>query len=96
MSIDIVVTSAVALPIAPINSGWWRWAVKTNDDLAEEIGWPELAETVAAGELAGTGVGSPARPVKDPNARAAASASSVKRPKAWTWTYRIMAELVMV
>jgi len=45
--INIIVTAAVVLPLAPINSQWWKAAVKNNDDLAEEIGWPELAETVA-------------------------------------------------
>lgn len=35
------------LPIAPVNSPWWRVMVKNNGDLVEEIGWPELAEIVA-------------------------------------------------
>ncbi|MEY2527265.1 MAG: hypothetical protein QOE73_2036 [Verrucomicrobiota bacterium] len=47
LAADIVVTGAVTLPIAPINSRWWNAAVKVNEDLAEEIGWPELVETVA-------------------------------------------------
>jgi len=34
-------------PLAPVNSGWWNAAIKLNDDLPEEIGWPELVETVA-------------------------------------------------
>ena len=35
------------LPLAPINSRWWRMALKVNGDFAEEIGWPELVEAVA-------------------------------------------------
>jgi len=44
---DMFIASAVTLPIAPINSTWWRIAVKLNEDFPEEIGWPELVETVA-------------------------------------------------
>lgn len=38
---------ALVLPIAPINSAWWEFASTANSDLKEELGWPELAETVA-------------------------------------------------
>jgi 4-amino-4-deoxy-L-arabinose transferase-like glycosyltransferase len=38
---------AVVLPIAPVNSSWWKVANKVNDDFREEIGWPELVETIA-------------------------------------------------
>jgi len=38
----------VILPIAPIGSSWWRFALEQNDDLAEEIGWPEVVQTVAS------------------------------------------------
>jgi Dolichyl-phosphate-mannose-protein mannosyltransferase len=44
---DIVVASAVALPLAPIPSKWWTIASKVQPDFVEEIGWPELVETVA-------------------------------------------------
>ncbi len=44
---NIVIAAAFCLPLAPINSAWWKKAAQTNDDLAEEIGWPELVETVA-------------------------------------------------
>ena len=37
----------VALPVAPVGSALWRFAIANNDDLAEEIGWPELVKTVA-------------------------------------------------
>ena len=45
---DIGLTAAVVLPIPSINSKWWKFAVRNNDDLAEEIGWPELVETIAS------------------------------------------------
>lgn len=38
----------VVLPVAPVNTAWWRFALEQNTDLAEEIGWPELARTVAS------------------------------------------------
>ncbi|CAG0947968.1 hypothetical protein ANRL1_04769 [Anaerolineae bacterium] len=39
--------AAIALPIAPINSAWWNTVTKINGEFKEEIGWPELVETVA-------------------------------------------------
>ena len=47
LAADIAIAAAVTLPIAPINSQWWIAVAKINDDLPEEIGWPELVETVA-------------------------------------------------
>jgi hypothetical protein len=44
---NILLTAAFMLPLAPCNSLWWRRALKVNGDFAEEIGWPELVETVA-------------------------------------------------
>lgn len=35
------------LPIAPVNSGLWRFASEVHGNFVEQIGWPELAETVA-------------------------------------------------
>jgi hypothetical protein len=45
--INIVTAAAVGLPLAPINSQWWQAAARINDDLAEQIGWPELVQTIA-------------------------------------------------
>jgi hypothetical protein len=45
--VTIAITSAFSLPLAPIDSSLWKQVVKNNDDFAEEIGWPELVETVA-------------------------------------------------
>jgi len=38
---------AIALPVAPVNSPWYQVASTANDGFREEIGWPELVETVA-------------------------------------------------
>ena len=45
---NIALVMAVVMPIAPVNTSWGKNALATNDDLAEEIGWPELVEEVAA------------------------------------------------
>ena len=38
----------MTLPIAPLNSGWWRVADRLNGgNFNMQIGWPELVETVA-------------------------------------------------
>jgi len=42
-----VVFAPVALPIAPVNSRLWNVVSEINGELKEEIGWPELVETVA-------------------------------------------------
>ncbi|HXA68695.1 MAG TPA: glycosyltransferase family 39 protein [Bryobacteraceae bacterium] len=44
---DMIIVAALFLPIVPVNSTWWKFAVKVNGDFPEEIGWPELVETVA-------------------------------------------------
>lgn len=44
---DITIVFALTLPVAPINSGWWKVSSKIQGDFVEEIGWPELVETVA-------------------------------------------------
>lgn len=47
LTADIVVFSALTLPLAPIHSKWWNVSSKIQGDFVEEIGWPELVETVA-------------------------------------------------
>jgi hypothetical protein len=42
-----VLFAIVALPIAPVNSRVWNVVSEINGELKEEIGWPELVETVA-------------------------------------------------
>lgn len=43
-----LILGAATLPLAPINSAWFRRVVKINEDFVEEIGWPELVQTIAA------------------------------------------------
>jgi hypothetical protein len=45
--VDAVVAGCVALPIMPVNSRWWNLAAQVDTVLPEELGWEELAETVA-------------------------------------------------
>lgn len=47
MALGGVAFALIALPVAPINSALWRVTAKTYDQFREEIGWPELARTVA-------------------------------------------------
>lgn len=47
LAADAVLISAIFLPMAPVNSARWRFAAKNNGDLVEELGWPELTESVA-------------------------------------------------
>jgi hypothetical protein len=47
-AIGALVDAAIVLPIAPPGSLWWRFADKANGgNFSEEIGWPELVQTVA-------------------------------------------------
>jgi len=39
--------AALMVPVAPVNSAWWRMADAVNEQFNMEIGWPELAATVA-------------------------------------------------
>jgi len=45
--LDVAIAGAVALPIAPVNSGWWKFAAQVDSVFPEEIGWPEFVQTVA-------------------------------------------------
>jgi hypothetical protein len=47
LAFDAVFMGAITLPITPIQSRWWKTASSINGDLPEEVGWPELVETVA-------------------------------------------------
>ena len=42
-----VFSAATMMPLAPINSAGWRLTSKIHDNFSEQIGWPELAQTVA-------------------------------------------------
>ncbi|MGH9702117.1 MAG: glycosyltransferase family 39 protein [Candidatus Acidiferrales bacterium] len=45
--VDVAIAMAFSLPVAPIHSNWFKIANRLNGDLREEIGWPDLVETVA-------------------------------------------------
>jgi hypothetical protein len=47
LAANIFITAALMLPMAPINSAWWKIAVNAQGDYREEIGWPEFVATVA-------------------------------------------------
>lgn len=47
LAVGAALAIAVVVPIAPVNSAWWKVANKVNDDFREEIGWPELVDTIA-------------------------------------------------
>lgn len=47
LAADVVIVAALALPIAPLNSAWWQVASTIQGEYREEIGWPELVETLA-------------------------------------------------
>lgn len=47
LAIDAAFAAAVTLPMAPINSAFFRTVVNMNGDYRDEIGWPEFVQTVA-------------------------------------------------
>jgi hypothetical protein len=49
LALDVAIAIAIAftLPVAPVDSHWFQVASAINQDFREEIGWPELVETVA-------------------------------------------------
>ena len=63
LAVGGVVFTLLVVPVAPIGSHVWRVTSKLHDQFREEIGWPELAESVAqvfaslpADERARTGI----------------------------------------
>lgn len=44
---DIAIAVSLTLPVAPVNSAWFKRAAKVQGDFVEELGWPELVQTVA-------------------------------------------------
>ena len=47
LTVDIVLLGIIAMPPAPVNFPLWKFAARNNGDLVEELGWPELTQTVA-------------------------------------------------
>lgn len=48
LAVSSVIIMAMSLPLAPVNSGWWKVTTSLNSEPREEIGWPELVQTVAS------------------------------------------------
>jgi Dolichyl-phosphate-mannose-protein mannosyltransferase len=46
--LDVAVVIALALPIAPVGSRWWKVVLQMDGDLREEFGWRELVATIAS------------------------------------------------
>ena len=44
---DVLFASAVGLPIAPLGTSWWKVASGLQGEYPEQLGWPELVETLA-------------------------------------------------
>jgi hypothetical protein len=42
-----VLACVIALPVAPVESAWWKFLIRVSEDLREEIGWKEMVESVA-------------------------------------------------
>jgi hypothetical protein len=47
LAANAVLGIALLLPVWPVKSSLWNVAIKVSDDLQEEIGWPELVQTIA-------------------------------------------------
>jgi hypothetical protein len=48
IGVGAILAVALILPIAPVNSPWWKAVNSGNDSFREEIGWQDLTRTVAA------------------------------------------------
>jgi hypothetical protein len=47
LAVNATLLARMVLPIAPLGSHWWFVADQLNGNFNEEIGWPEMAATVA-------------------------------------------------
>jgi 4-amino-4-deoxy-L-arabinose transferase-like glycosyltransferase len=47
LAIGGVLVVAITLPLAPLNSTWWKVADAVNEALREQVGWPEFVMTIA-------------------------------------------------
>jgi hypothetical protein len=45
--LDVVVAGAVALPLAPVGSPWWKFAAQVDTVFPEEIGWRQFVRSIA-------------------------------------------------
>jgi hypothetical protein len=61
--VSSILLMAVVFPLAPVNSIWWQVNAALNTEIRNEIGWPELVQTIAGirsslpvSEQAGVGI----------------------------------------
>ncbi|MGI8890180.1 MAG: glycosyltransferase family 39 protein [Chthoniobacterales bacterium] len=47
LTLGAAFSAIILMPLAPVNSAGWRLTSKIHDNFREQIGWPELAQTVA-------------------------------------------------
>jgi 4-amino-4-deoxy-L-arabinose transferase-like glycosyltransferase len=47
LAVALAAGIAFALPLAPIQSPWFKIEIRTNGNLREEIGWPDLVDRIA-------------------------------------------------
>jgi hypothetical protein len=47
LSAGAVLAGALMLPLAPINTAWWKLTSRVHDNFTEQIGWQELVKSVA-------------------------------------------------
>jgi hypothetical protein len=47
LTADVALASAFFMPLAPVNTPWFKHASHVQGDFVEEFGWPELVETIA-------------------------------------------------
>src|SRR5208282_4903344 len=47
LALSILAAASLSLPVGPINSPWWQAAVQLGPVFPEELGWPELVESLA-------------------------------------------------
>ncbi|MGP8250810.1 MAG: glycosyltransferase family 39 protein [Terracidiphilus sp.] len=47
LTVAALIVFSITLPIAPMQSAWWRFADAANGNFNMEVGWPELVATVA-------------------------------------------------
>jgi 4-amino-4-deoxy-L-arabinose transferase-like glycosyltransferase len=47
LAVGGVAMAAVVLPLAPVNSSWWQVSSSIFGEAREELGWPELVQTIA-------------------------------------------------
>jgi hypothetical protein len=47
IALGALMGAALALPLAPINSGWWNLVSEAHDTFTEQIGWRDMVETVS-------------------------------------------------